>query len=175
MCHRRMQLCAGETRARTRLALRCLSAAFCALPRLHDYGWTLSASCKSELWKAGRVVGTTCACASAYGRRDAPSPVGLCLLCLDLSMSCVRDACRLRARVFHAQHRSRHFAILSQPARTLYDTKCVAALLIRPRKVTQIYIYIQRLQRDGCAFRRTCACALALIIIYTPKQVQEDG
>ena len=39
---------------------------------------------KSEPWKAGRAVGTTCACASAYGRRDAPSPVGLCLLCLDL-------------------------------------------------------------------------------------------
>ena len=31
----------------------------------------------------------TCACASAYGRRDAPSLVGL-----DLSVSCVRDACR---------------------------------------------------------------------------------
>ena len=59
---------------------------------------------KSEPWKAGRaVVGTTCACASAYGRRDAPSPAGLCLLCLDLSVPCVRDACRLRARVFHAQ------------------------------------------------------------------------
>ena len=27
-------------------------------------------------------------------------------------------------------------------ARTLYDIKCVAALLIHPRKVTQIYIYI---------------------------------
>ena len=95
---------------------------------------------KSE-WKAGRAVGTTCACASAYGRRDAPSPVGLRLLCLDLSVSCVRDACRLRARVFRARRRSRHFVfdtqIKSQPARTLYDIKCVAALLIRPRKVTQ--------------------------------------
>ena len=39
---------------------------------------------KSKPWKAGRAVGTTCACAFAYGRRDAPSPVGLCLLCLDL-------------------------------------------------------------------------------------------
>ena len=98
----------------------------------------------SEPWKAGRAVGTTCACASAYGRRDAPSPVGLCLLCLDLSVSCVRDACRLRARVFHAQRRSRHFVfdthIKYQPARTLYDIKCVAALLICPRKVTQVYI-----------------------------------
>ena len=28
--------------------------------------------------------------------------------------------------------------IKSQPARTLYDIKCVAALLIRPRKVTQV-------------------------------------
>ena len=55
---------------------------------------------KSEPWKAGRAVGTTCACASVYGHRDAPSPVGLCLLCLDLSVSCVRDACRLCARVF---------------------------------------------------------------------------
>ena len=27
-------------------------------------------------------------------------------------------------------------------ARTLYDIKCVAALLIHPRRVTQIYIYI---------------------------------
>ena len=46
-----------------------------------NYGWTLSASCwiESEPWKAGRTVGTTCARASAYGRRDAPSPVGLCL------------------------------------------------------------------------------------------------
>ena len=44
---------------------------------------------KSEPWKVDRAVGTTCACASAYGRRDAPSPVGL-----DLSVSCVRDACR---------------------------------------------------------------------------------
>ena len=100
---------------------------------------------KSEPWKAGRAVGTTCACASAYGRRDAPSPVGLCLLCLDLSVSCVRDACRLRARVFHAQRRSRHFVfdtqIKSQPARTLHDIKFVAALLIRPRKVTQVYTY----------------------------------
>ena len=97
----------------------------------------------SEPWKS---VGTTCACASAYGRRDAPSPVGLCLLCLDLSVSCVRDACRLRARVFHAQRRSRHFVfdthIKSQPARTLYDIKCVAALLIRPRKVTQVHMYV---------------------------------
>ena len=41
---------------------------------------------KSEPWKAGRAVGTTCACGSAYGRRDAPSPVGLCLLCLDLTV-----------------------------------------------------------------------------------------
>ena len=92
----------------------------------------------SEPWKAGRAVGTT------YGRRDAPSLVGLCLLCLDLSVSCVRDACRLCARVFHAQRRSRHFVfdtnIKSQPARTFYDIKCVAALLIRPRKVTQVYI-----------------------------------
>ena len=32
---------------------------------------------KSEPWKAGRAVGTTCACASAYGRPNAPSPVGL--------------------------------------------------------------------------------------------------
>ena len=84
---------------------------------------------KSEPWKAGRAVGTTCACASAYGRRDAPSPVGLCLLCLDWSVSCARDACRLRARVFHAQRRSRHFVfdtqIKSQPA---HDIKCVAAL-----------------------------------------------
>ena len=45
---------------------------------------------KSEPWKASRAIGTTCACASAYGRRDAPSLVGLCLLCLDLSVSCVR-------------------------------------------------------------------------------------
>ena len=79
-----------------------------------------------------------------YSCRDAPSPVGLCLLCLDLSVSCVRDACRLRARVFHAQRRSRHFVfdthIKSQPARTLYDIKCVAALLIRPRKVTEVHI-----------------------------------
>ena len=76
-----------------------------------NYGWTLSASCwiESQQQKAGRAVGTTCACASAYGRRNAPSPVGLCLLCLDFSVSCVRDACRLRARVFHAQRRSRHF------------------------------------------------------------------
>ena len=57
-----------------------------------NYGWTAvgSKANKSEPWKAGRAVGTTCACASAYGRRDAPSPVGLCLLCLDLSVSCVR-------------------------------------------------------------------------------------
>ena len=57
-----------------------------------NYGWTLSASCwiESQPWKAGRAVGTTCACASAYGRRDAPSPVGLCLLCLDLSVSCLQ-------------------------------------------------------------------------------------
>ena len=51
---------------------------------------------KSEHWKAGRAVGRTCACASAYGRRDAPSLVGL-----DLSVSrfvCVL-CCRLRARV----------------------------------------------------------------------------
>ena len=102
----------------------------------------LAVANKSEPWKAGRAVGTTCACASAYGRRDAPSPVGLCLLCLDLSVSCVS---RLRARVFHAQRRSRHFVfdtkIKSQPARTLHDIKCVAALLIRPRKVTQVYTY----------------------------------
>ena len=107
----------------------------------------------SEPWKAGRAVGTTCACASAYGHRDAPSPVGLCLLCLDLSVSCVRDACRLRARVFRTQRRSRHFVfdthIKSQPARTLYDIKCVAALLIRPRKVTQTYL--QRAEITACA------------------------
>ena len=84
--------------------------------------------------RLGRAVGTTCACASAYGRRDAPSPVGLCLLCLDLSVSCVRDACRLRAGVFHAQRRSRHFVFCTH----------VAALLIRPRKVTQMYIYPRR-------------------------------
>ena len=87
---------------------------------------------KSEPWKAGRAVGMTCACGSAYGRCDAPSLVGLCLLCLDLSVSCVRDACRLRAIVFHTQRRSRRFVfdtqIKSQPARTLYDIKCVAAL-----------------------------------------------
>ena len=80
---------------------------------------------KSEPWKASRAVGTTCACASAYGRRDAPSLVGLCLLCLDLSVSCVRDACRLRGRVFHAQRRGCHFVfdtqIKSQPARALYN------------------------------------------------------
>ena len=115
-----------------------LSAAFLPLSVLFrdsmtavNYGWTLS---ESEPWKAGS---TTCTCASAYGRRDAPSPVGLCL---------VRDACRLRAKVFHAQRRSRHFVfgtqIKSQPTRTLYDIKCVAALLIRPRKVTQICIYV---------------------------------
>ena len=145
--------------ARTRPALRCLSAAFCVLPRLHDCSklWLDAFRCgsktqanNSEPRKAGRAVGTTCACASAYGRRDVPSLVGLCLLCLDLSVSCVRDACRLRARVFHAQRRSRHFVIdthiKSQPARTLYDIKCVVALLIRPRKVTQctytVYTYV---------------------------------
>ena len=87
---------------------------------------------KSE-WKAGRAVGTTCACASAYGRRDAPSPVGLCLLCLDLSVSCVRDACRLRARVFRARRRSRHFVfdtqIKSQPARTLFSVHSLYSFL----------------------------------------------
>ena len=59
----------------------------CSSETAVNYGWTLSASCwiESEPWKAGRTVGTTCACASAYGRRDAPSPVGLCLLCLGLS------------------------------------------------------------------------------------------
>ena len=73
-----------------------LSAAFLPLSVLFrdsmtavNYGWTLSASCwiESEPWKAGRTVGTTCACASAYGRRDAPSPVGLCLLRLGLRLS----------------------------------------------------------------------------------------
>ena len=56
-----------------------------------NYGWTLYASCwiESQPWKVVRAVGTTCACASTYGRRDAPSLVGL-----DLSVSCVRDACR---------------------------------------------------------------------------------
>ena len=53
-----------------------------------NYGWTLSASCcwiESREWKAGRAVGTTCACASAYGCRDAPSPVAFCALtCLCL-------------------------------------------------------------------------------------------
>ena len=41
---------------------------------------------KSEPWKAGsgRAGGTTCVCASTYGRRDAPSLVGLCLVCLVL-------------------------------------------------------------------------------------------
>ena len=42
------------------------------------------------------------------------------------------------------ERRSCHFVfdtqIKSQLARTLYDIKCVAALLIRPRKVTQILI-----------------------------------
>ena len=83
-----------------------------------NYGWTLSASCwieanKSEPWKVDRAVGTICACASAYGRRDAPSPVGL-----DLSVSCVRDACRLRA------------SLVSRPSRRkegLVSTACACA------------------------------------------------
>ena len=97
---------------------------------------------KSEPWKAGRTVGTTCACASAYGRRYAPSLVGLCLLCLDLSVSCVRDACRLHARVFHARRKCRHFVLDTQinHGYQAYDINCVAALLIHPRKVTQVHI-----------------------------------
>ena len=74
-----------------------LSAVFLPLSLFRDsantanYGWTLYASCwiESQPWKVDRAVGTTCACASTYGRRDAPSLVGL-----DLSVSCVRDACR---------------------------------------------------------------------------------
>ena len=46
----------------------------------------LAVGSKTNNSKPGRAVGTTCACASAYGRRDAPSPVGLCLLCLDLCL-----------------------------------------------------------------------------------------
>ena len=52
-------------RARTRPALRCLSAAFCALPRLHDCSKLCfppavgSKANNSEPWKAGRAVGTT--------------------------------------------------------------------------------------------------------------------
>ena len=92
----------------------------------------------SEPWKAGRAVGTILA-------RVPPRTVAAMRLRLvyALSVPCVRDACRLRARVFHAQRRSRHFVfdthIKSQPARTLYDIKCVVALLIRPRKVTQLH------------------------------------
>ena len=76
-----------------------LSAVFLPLSLFRDsantanYGWTLYASCwptRANLGRLiGRYIGTTCACASAYGRRDAPSLVGL-----DLSVSCVRDACR---------------------------------------------------------------------------------
>ena len=67
----------------------------------------------------------------AFSGWSMPSvPRLVCVLC-----------CRLRARVFHAQRRSHNFVfdthIKSQPARTLYDIKCVAALLIRPRKLTQ--------------------------------------
>ena len=83
LCHRRMQLCAG-----VRGPIQ-LSAAFLPLSVLFrdsmtavNYGWTLSASCGSRA-----NLGTTCACASAYGRRDAPSPVGLCLLRLGLGLS----------------------------------------------------------------------------------------
>ena len=82
----------------------------------------LAVGSKANKSEPCRAVGTTCACASAYGRRDAPSLVGLCLLCLDVSVCCVRDACRLRGRVFHAQRRGCHFVqIKSQPARALYD------------------------------------------------------
>ena len=83
-----------------------LSAAFLPLSVLFRDSMTaiagrspLAKANKSEPWKAGRAVGTTCACASTYGRRDAPSPFGLCL---EVSVSCVIDACRLCARVFHA-------------------------------------------------------------------------
>ena len=120
-----------------------LSAAFLPLSVLFrdsmtavNYGWTLSASCWIESQQVGRAVGTTCACASAYGRRDAPSPVGLYLLCLDLSVSCVRDACRLRARIFHAQRRSHHF---------VFDTQ------ITVRTVFNFYAEVH--SRDVCNFR----------------------
>ena len=85
LCHRRMQLCAGETAPSSSPLPFCRF--LCSSETAVNYGWTLSASCwiESEPWKAGRTVGTTCACASAYGRRDALSPVGLCLLCLGLS------------------------------------------------------------------------------------------
>ena len=88
LCHRRMQLCAGETACADPSSSPLPFCRFlCSSETAVNYGWTLSASCwiESEPWKAGRTVGTTCACASAYGRRDAPSPVGLCLLCLGLS------------------------------------------------------------------------------------------
>ena len=61
-----------------------LSAAFLPLSVLFrdsmtavNYDWTLSASCGSRA-NLGRLVGD---------RRDAPSPVGLCLLRLGLGLS----------------------------------------------------------------------------------------
>ena len=85
-----MQLCAGETACADRsssLLSFCRSRSSETL-RIQQ---TMAGRCwiESQPWKVDRVVGTTCACASTYGRRDAPSLVGL-----DLSVSCVRDACR---------------------------------------------------------------------------------
>ena len=88
-----MQLCAAETAC---VDWSSSPLSFCRsrsseTANTANYGWTLYASCwiESQPWKVDRAVGTTCACASAYGRRNAPSLVGL-----DLSVSCVRDACR---------------------------------------------------------------------------------
>ena len=58
----------GRQRARTCPTLRCLSAAFCALPRLHDCSklWldvaVVGSKANKSEWKGGRAVGTTIAC-----------------------------------------------------------------------------------------------------------------
>ena len=82
-----MQLCAGETACAdwsSSLLSFCRSRSSETL-RIQQ---TMAGRFTLAAWKVDRAVGTTCACASAYGRRDAPSLVGL-----DLSVSCVRDAC----------------------------------------------------------------------------------
>ena len=97
-------------------------------------------------------------------------------------MSCVRDACRFRARIFHAQRRSRHFVfdthIKSQPARTLYDIKCVAALLIRPRKVTQEFICTLVSPQEKTflrEFRIFVIFSSSLLYSHQPSALMERG
>ena len=95
-------------------------------------GWTLSAS--SEPWKAGRAVGTTCACPP----RTVATMRLLRLIYAFCAWTCLLEMLAGFAQEFFT--RDVEAAILfghpnkSRLAGTLYDINCVAALLTQGDK-----------------------------------------